>query len=185
STFEQFIVVQSGRLKLMLKDSVKVVGPGSLALVLAGDNIRFQNTSDEPATWYVINYESVNAVNIQRGHEAGASFIKDWEQLRVNKTAKGETRAVFDRATSMFERFEVHATALNPGYASHDPHTHRVEELILMLKGSIQEHIGQNEYMANAGDCIFLSSGILHGPKNTGTEQCYYYAIQWHNLKTD
>jgi len=153
--------------------------------VLAGDNIRFQNTSDEPATWYVINYESVNAVNIQRGHEAGASFIKDWEQLRVNKTAKGETRAVFDRATSMFERFEVHATALNPGYASHDPHTHRVEELILMLKGSIQEHIGQNEYMANAGDCIFLSSGILHGPKNTGTEQCYYYAIQWHNLKTD
>jgi (S)-ureidoglycine aminohydrolase len=185
SKFEQLIIVKSGIIKLMLKDSVKTVGAGSLALVLAGDNIGFQNTSDQPATWYVIHYESKNPVNIQRGNDAGPSFIKDWNSLKVNKSPKGETRAVFDRATSMFGRFDVHATALNPGYASHDPHTHRVEELILMLNGSIQEQIAQDKFMTNAGDCIFLSSGILHGPKNISNEQCYYYAIQWHNLKTD
>ncbi len=185
SKFERLIIVKSGTVKLTLNDSAKTVGFGSLALVLAGDNISFQNTSGDPATWYVINYKSINPVDVKRGHDAGPSFVKDWNSLKVNVSPKGETRAVFDRPTSMFGRFDVHATALNSGYASHDPHTHRVEELILMLNGGVQEHIGNDEFMAGAGDCIYLSSGILHRPKNIGNQQCYYYAIQWHNLKTD
>jgi uncharacterized cupin superfamily protein len=174
SKFERLIVVKNGHVKLLLKDTMQTVGFGSLALVLAGDKISFQNTSNKPATWYVIKYESVNAPDIKGGNDAGPSFIKDWNSLTVNTSPKGETRAVFDRGTSMFGRFDVHATALNPGFSSHDPHTHRVEELI-----------AQDKFDAHAGDCIFLTSGILHGPKNIGNEQCYYYAIQWHNLKTD
>lgn len=185
SKLEQLIVVRSGYITLMLNDSAKTVGPGSVALVLAGDKIKFDNRSAQPATWYVINYLSVNPVDIKRGHDAGPSFIKDWDALNVNRSAKGETRAIFDRATSMFGRFDVHATALDPGYASHDPHTHRVEELILMLNGSVEETIAQDKFDAHTGDCIYLSSGILHGPKNVFNQQCYYLAIQWHNLKTD
>jgi uncharacterized cupin superfamily protein len=185
SKFERLIVVKSGKVKLSLKDTIQTVGFGSLALVLAGDRISFQNTSNESVTWYVIKYESVNQLDIKRGNDAGPSFIKDWNSLKVNTSPKGETRAGFDRATSMFGRFDVHATALNPGYASHDPHTHRVEELILMLNGNVQEQIAQDKFDAHPGDCIFLTSGILHGPKNISNQQCYYYAIQWHNLKTD
>src|ERR1700761_1545471 len=179
--YERLIIVKNGMIKLSLKDTAQTLGFGSLALVLAGDKISFQNTSNQPATWYVIRYESVNPPDIKRGNDAGPSFIKDWNSLKVNTSPKGETRAVFDRATSMFGRFDVHATALNPGYASHDPHTHRVEELILMLNGNVQEQIAQDKFDAHAGDCIFLSSGILHGPKNISSKQCYYYAIQWHN----
>jgi (S)-ureidoglycine aminohydrolase len=186
SRFERLIIVKSGTLKLTLNDTTKTVGPGSLALVLADDkNIAFSNPSSKPVTWYVLNYESKNPANIKRGNGAGHSYIQDWNSLHVNVTSKGETRAVFVRPTSMFEKLDVHATALNPGFASHDPHTHRVEELILMLKGSVQEVIAQDKFDAQEGDCIFLSSGILHGPKNISNSQCYYYAIQWHNLKTD
>ncbi|MDB4927227.1 cupin domain-containing protein [Mucilaginibacter sp.] len=185
SQFEQLIVVKSGNVTLTLNDTAKTVGAYSIALILAGDKISFKNNASEPATFYVIKYKSTNPADIKRGHDAGPSVIKDWSLLKVNKSAKGETRAIFDRATSMFGRFDVHATALNPGYASHDPHTHRVEELILMLNGSVQETIAQDKFDAHAGDCIYLSSGILHGPKNISNEQCYYLAIQWHNLKTD
>jgi (S)-ureidoglycine aminohydrolase len=185
SKFEQLIVVKSGIIKLILKDSAQVVGPGSIALVLAGDKISFQNQSNQQASWYVINYLSVNPANMQPGYGAGPSFIKNWDKLKINKSAKGETRALFDRATTMFERFEIHATALNPTFASHDPHTHRVEEIILMLKGSVLETIGQETKDARAGDCIYLASGVLHRPINNSNEQCYYLAIQWHNLKTD
>jgi len=185
SKFEQLIVVKSGNIKLILKDTSQIVGGGSIALVLAGDKISFKNSSNEPATWYVINYQSVNPPDMQRAHDAGPSFIKNWDLLKVNRSAKGETRSLFDRPTSMFGRFEVHATALNPGYASHDPHTHRVEELILMLKGSVLETIGEDKIDAHAGDCIYLQSQILHRPINNANEQCYYLAIQWHNLKTD
>jgi (S)-ureidoglycine aminohydrolase len=185
SKFEQLIIIKSGNVKLTLNDSSKTVGTGSIALILAGDKVSFQNISSQPATWFVVNYKSINPVNIQRGHDAGPSFVKDWELLKVNRTVKGETHAVFDKPTTMFGRFDVHATALNPGYASHEPHTHRVEELILMLTGSVQEHIGTEKFTAEAGDCIYLSSGILHGPKNGSNAPCGYFAIQWHNLKTD
>jgi (S)-ureidoglycine aminohydrolase len=185
SKFEQLIVVKSGLVKLILKDTAQVVGPGSIALVLAGDKISFQNQSDQPVCWYVLNYQSVNPADRTRGYEAGPSFIENWDQLKVNTSAKGETRGLFDRPTTMFGRFEVHATALNPGYASHDPHIHRVEEIILMLKGNVLETIGTETKNAHAGDCIYLASGILHRPINNGNEQCYYLAIQWHNLKTD
>jgi (S)-ureidoglycine aminohydrolase len=182
---EQLIVIKSGTVQLKLKDTTQTVGPGSIALVLAGDQISFKNLTDKPVTWFVLNYRSVNPVNIQRGRDAGPSFIKNWDELKVNRSVKGESRSLFDRPTSMFERFEVHATALNPGYASHDPHTHRVEEIILMLTGDVSETIAQDKLHAHAGDCIYLASGILHGPKNTFDQQCYYLAIQWHNLKTD
>jgi (S)-ureidoglycine aminohydrolase len=185
SHLEQLIVVKSGTIKIILKDTTQIVGQGSIALVLAGDKISFQNTSDKPASWFVLGYQSTNPVNIQRGYDAGPSFIKNWDLLKVNKSIKGEGRGLFDRATSMFERFEVHATALNPGYASHDPHTHRVEEIILMLNGDLLETIGEDKKEAHADDCIYLASGILHRPKNTFNKQCYYLAIQWHNLKTD
>lgn len=185
SKFEQLIIVKSGMVKLVLKDTAQLVGPGSLALVLAGDRIGIQNQSHQAASCYVLNYQSVNPADHSRGYAAGPSFIKNWDQLKVNRSAKGESRSLFDRPTTMFERFEVHATALNPGYASHDPHTHRVEEIILMLKGSVLETIGTKTKDAHAGDCIYLASGVVHRPINNGNEQCYYLAIQWHNLKTD
>jgi (S)-ureidoglycine aminohydrolase len=185
NNLEQLIVVKSGTVNLILKDTAQTVGPGSVALVLAGDQISFKNLADKPVSWFVLGYQSTNPVNLQRGHDAGPSFIKNWDQLKVNKSAKGETRSLFDRPTSMFERFEIHATALNPGYASHDPHTHRVEEIILMLNGSVLETINQDLKDAHAGDCIYLASGSLHRPINSSNQQCYYLAIQWHNLKTD
>ncbi len=183
--FEQLIIVKDGNIKITVNDNTKTYGPGSIALILAGDKISFQNTSASPASWYVLNYDSKNHVNIKRGNDAGPSFIKNWNLLKVTTSEKSDVRPVFDRPTTMFERFEVHATALNPGYASHDPHTHRAEELILLLTGTVQEHIDTKKFMAKAGDCIYLSSGILHGPKNIGSIQSSYFAIQWHNLKTD
>jgi (S)-ureidoglycine aminohydrolase len=182
--FEQLIIVKSGMVKLTVGDSSKTVGPGSLALVLAGDKISIENTSSEPVTWFVLNYQSKNE-NIQRGYDAGPSFIKNWAALKVTKTVRGETRMVYDRPTSMFERFDVHATVLNNGFNSHDPHTHRAEELILMLNGDSQFQIGQDKVHAYNGDAVLMASKILHASQNTGTAPCSYYAIQWHNLKGD
>ena len=184
NNFERLIVVKSGTIKLILNDSSKTVGPGSLALVLANDEIKFENTSTIPVSWYVLKFVSKNENN-QRGHGAGPSFIKDWNLLKASKSPKGETRMVFDRPTTMFERFDVHATVLNNGYNSHDPHTHRAEELILMINGDSQFQIGQEKFHAYNGDAVLMASKILHAAQNNGTAPCGYYAIQWHNLKGD
>lgn len=179
--YEELIIVKEGNLKIIINDSSKILGAGGIALIVAGDEQSFQNVSGKPVIYYVLRFKSKPPVNIPRGKEGGDSFMKAWNDLVMKKTDKGERREIFDRPSSMFENFEVHATALNPGFASHDPHTHRAEEIILMIKGNITMQIGQRFYKATAGDLIFLASGDLHSAENTGSEQCGYFAIQWRN----
>lgn len=177
---EELIIVKEGSLKLTIKGSSKILGAGGLALIVAGDEQSFSNPSKKPATYYVLSFIAKDAVNIQRGQQMG-SFIKDWKELEVKKTDKGESRPIFDRPSSMFPRFDVHATTLNPGMSSHAPHTHRAEEIILMMKGNGEEFIAQTFHKAQAGDVVLLNSNIPHAITNTGKVQCSYFAIQWHN----
>lgn len=178
---EKLILVKEGSLSLMVNDSTKVLGPAGYAVLLAGDKQGFINTSATPLTYYSISYRSRLPVNIKRGMDAGGASMKDWKDLQVKQTAKGESRQIFDRPSSMFARFDMHATALNPGFDSHAPHNHRAEEIILMIKGEIQVQLAQNFYPAIAGDVIFYPSNSLHAVKNTGNLQCGYFAIQWRN----
>ncbi len=178
---EKLILVKDGALSLTVNDSTKVLGPASYAVLLAGDKQGFKNTSTKPITYYSISYRSRAPVNVRRGMEAGGASMKDWKDLQVKKTDKGESRQIFDRPSSMFARFDMHATALNPGFDSHAAHNHRAEEIILMIKGEIQVQLAQNFYTATAGDVIFYPSYSLHAVKNTGNVQCGYFAIQWRN----
>lgn len=176
---DELIIVKEGNLKITIKDSSKILGPGGLALIVAGDEQSFQNTSGKQTTYYVLGFTSRDSVNLQRGKNA--SFMKDWKELEVKKTDKGESRPIFNRPSSMFARFDAHATALNPGKSSHDPHTHRSEEIILMIKGNGEMQIGEKFHKAKAGDVVLLGSMVPHAFTNTGSVQCGYFAIQWRN----
>lgn len=176
--FEELIIVKEGKLKVTIKDSSRILSAGGLALIIAGDKHGFQNATDKPVTYYILKFKPKSSEKNKQGSEP-ASFVKDWAELVTEKTSKGERRSIFDRPTPLFGKFEMHSTSLNPGFASHDPHTHRAEEIILMIKGDVQMQIGQQFYKAVGGDLIFLGSGILHALKNVGNEQCSYFAIQW------
>ncbi|ALJ01484.1 hypothetical protein DC20_15030 [Rufibacter tibetensis] len=176
---EELIVVKEGQLQITINDSSKVLGPGSIALIVAGDKQSFQNVSDKPVTYYVLGFTSKAPVNIPRGVAGGGSLMKDWTELPVKKTSKGESRPVFDRPSSMFPRFEVHATMLNAGEESHAPHTHRAEEVMLLMQGSVTMNIASVSSKAVAGDAILVRPDVPHNLKNTGNEPCWYYAIKW------
>jgi (S)-ureidoglycine aminohydrolase len=176
---EELIIVKEGQLTLHINDSTKVLGPGSIALIVAGDKQSFENTGGSPATYLVLGFASRSGVNIERGKTSGGTLLKDWNELAVKKTAKGESRQVFDRPTSMFPRFEVHATTLNAGEESHPPHTHRAEEIMLLMKGSVTMNIDSVFHKAVVGDVILIRPNVPHNLKNTGREQCWYYAIKW------
>ena len=98
----------------------------------------------------------------------GGSFILNWNDLPMAKTEKGGRREFFNRPTSQLLKFEMHTTALNPGLDSHAQHTHKEEEIILILRGNVTMHIGENFHKAAPGDVVFLPSGIPHALKNTG-----------------
>jgi (S)-ureidoglycine aminohydrolase len=176
---EELVIVKEGQLTIHINDSSKTIGPGSIALLVAGDKQSFQNASDEPVTYLVLGFKAASPVDINRGKASGGSLVKDWNELPVKKTNKGASRPVFDRPSSMFPRFEVHATTLNAGEESHPAHTHRAEEIMLLMKGVVTMNIDSVNYKAVAGDVILVRPDVPHNLKNTGNEQCWYYAIKW------
>ncbi len=106
-------------------------------------------------------------------------FVKFWENISFYAHDKGGVRSFFNQRTSQTQRFEMHVTTLNPGLESHDPHTHKAEEIILIVEGNTGMLIGTGQYKAGAGDLYYLGSNVLHGIKNIGTVPTTYFAYQW------
>ena len=177
--YEEIVFVKEGRVEMMINDTKKVLGPGSVALVLPGDEHGIVNTSESRATYYIIKYKSKAAMDNERGKNAGGSMLIDWESLEFKSHSRGGRRNFFDRKSAMSERIEMHATTLNPGIKSHEPHTHAPAEIIVMMDGTTEMEIGGKIYPGEVGDIYFLGSNIPHAIRNTGVKPCMYLAFQW------
>jgi (S)-ureidoglycine aminohydrolase len=176
---EEIIIVKEGTLTVNINTITKTVSAGSIVLIEAGDTQSFMNNADTMVIYYVISFNPKAGINIARGKENGGSIILDWNELPVKKTDKGASRQVFEKPTTAFSKLSIHVTDLNAGIASHVPHSHRNEEIMLLLKGNGELQVGQTFKQSNKNDIMYLEANVLHAFKNTGTEQCSYYAIQW------
>ena len=174
---EILIIVRSGKLELTLKDTVRFLGPASIALLMPGESYAIRNRGDEKVTWYQMHYRSklpVNDVGL-----AGGSMAKDETQIPFRAHDRGGVKSYFERPTAMCRRFEMHVTTLKEGLKSHDPHTHRAAEIIVVISNETEMLIGSNLYKGKAGDIYYLGSNVLHGIQNVGKGNCSYFAFQF------
>lgn len=178
---EELLVVKEGTLTVMINDSTKKLEPGSVALLEPGDKQSFKNETSSPVTYFILSFVSRKPVDIERGRTNGGSIVKNWNQLQVTKTDKGESRPMFVKPSGMFAKFDIHATTLNPSFASHPPHVHRNEEIILMIKGNAESFIDGKKFQVKDGDLVFVAANASHNITNIGTVPCSYFAIQWSN----
>jgi (S)-ureidoglycine aminohydrolase len=176
---EELIIVREGLLKVTIKGKSKLLSAGGLALSLPGDEHGAVNAGKTKAAYYIVKYTTGRPVDAGRGEKAGGSILMNWNEPAVEKTDRGGRRQFFNRATALFEKFDMHATTLNKGAVSHLPHTHRQEEMILIKSGQVSMQIAGKHYPAVAGDIVFLSTGVLHALENTGNGPCTYFAFQW------
>lgn len=179
TVFERFFIISKGTVKVKLHDSAFTIDRGSVVLVLPGDKVRFENEGDKAVHFYEMTYRSIAPPDNERGRKGGGSFVLDWNTIAFRAHDKGGVRQYFDRPTHMFSRFDIHVTTLNTGFKSHDPHTHKNEEIILMLEGNGEMQIGAEHQKANPGDVVLLGSMVLHNITNVGKTPCLYFAIQW------
>jgi (S)-ureidoglycine aminohydrolase len=176
--YERFFIIQKGEMKVKLNDSAVLLGKGSVICVLPGDKVRFENTSDKACQFYEMIYRSIARPDAERGKKTG-SFYFNWNDIAFKPHDKGGVRQFFDYKTTMLNRFDIHVTTMNPGNKSHDPHTHKNEEIILLMEGNAEMQIGTDHQKANGGDVVLLGSMVLHNLTNVGTIPCIYFAIQW------
>jgi len=176
---EELLLVKEGTLKVTINNKSQVLGPGSIAFAISGDEHGAENVGTTKATYYVIKYRAKDSVNIKRAKDAGGSFMINWNDIAFNQHDKGGIRRYIERPTATINRFEMHVTTLNAGLKSHDPHTHKAEEIVLMIDGNAEMQIENDHKKATTGDLIYLGSNVSHAIRNDDTKPIMYFAFQW------
>jgi XRE family transcriptional regulator, regulator of sulfur utilization len=105
--------------------------------------------------------------------------VWDWEKLEVKKTDVGELRSVVRQPTATLSELEIHVTTLNPGIASHPPHHHPNEEIVIVRTGTVEVLSGGVWKRLGPGSIIFNASNSEHALKNVGTTPATYDVINW------
>jgi len=177
---DELMIIKEGQVKITIGGKNKILGPGSIAFAMAGDEHGIENAGNTKAIYYVLKYKS-RKPDMERAKLSGGSFMIDVNDLKANNTGKGYRKDYFNRATSQIAQIEMHTTALNADSVSHAPHTHIQEEILIILRGNVTMHIDGKLVSASPGDVVFLSSLVPHALLNTGKEQCEYFAFQWRN----
>jgi len=112
------------------------------------------------------------------------STVFTWGSLTEKPTPQGSYRAVFRGPTTTLDQLEMHVTTLNPGQASHPPHKHPSEEVIIIREGTVETLSGGKWIKAGPGSIIFEASNELHATKNTGSTPATYTVISFETDKT-
>jgi quercetin dioxygenase-like cupin family protein len=110
--------------------------------------------------------------------------VYDWNTMEVKKTPIGETRTVLRGPTATLDELEMHVTTLNPGEASHPPHKHPNEELIILDQGTVEALINGEWKRVGTGSVIFNASDVMHSLRNVGDTPATYHVVNWHTDKT-
>lgn len=110
------------------------------------------------------------------------AFIFD--QLTPKPSAVGARRDVVNQPTPTLERFQSHITTLNPGLASHAPHQHPLEELILVRDGTVEVTINDTTHRAGPGSALFYASNDFHAIRNIGNEPATYVVLNFATAAT-
>jgi (S)-ureidoglycine aminohydrolase len=176
---EHLLLIKTGVLSLGMRDSSWSIGGGSVALLMPGEKYTLQNTLNDSCTYYVMKYRSKAIVDMARAQASGGSFVKDWNKLEFKPHERGGIRKYFERPTAMAKRFEMHVTTLKEGIKSHEPHTHRAEEIVLIIDNKTEMQIGDKFYKGGTGDVYYLGSNVSHAIRNDGKGTCTYFAFQF------
>lgn len=102
-----------------------------------------------------------------------------WEDMTAKKTDVGELRPVVRAPTRTLDELEMHITTLNAHTASHPPHTHPNEEMVIIREGTLQAHVNGREVVVGPGSVLFFASMQPHAVQNIGDVPATYFVINW------
>src|SRR5882762_4814448 len=163
---ERVIIIKSGAATIHFGDSTFLLTSNSVAVLMPGEKYTLKNSTNERCDFYTMKYRSKNSAE-QKKLPASRSFVRIWENLPFKpNTIGGGKRDFFECSTVLQKRFEIHVSTLKGGIRSHDPHTHRAEEIVLLIDGDTEMQIGEQFKKANPGGFYYLGSNVLHAIKN-------------------
>ncbi len=107
-----------------------------------------------------------------------------WQDIAARDTDVGQYRHVVRQTTRTLEELEMHITTLKPRTASHAPHTHANEEMVIVKEGTLQAHVNGQEIVVGPGSVLFFASHQPHAVQNIGDMPATYHVINWKSAAT-
>lgn len=132
----------------------------------------------------LVTFASVPAPAVAAEPAKLGSRIFTWESLTARPTPLGARREVANQPTATLERFQSHITTLNPGKASHPPHQHSLEEMILVKEGTLDVTINGETQRAGPGSVLFYASNDFHHVTNVGDAPATYIVLNFGTAAT-
>jgi quercetin dioxygenase-like cupin family protein len=105
--------------------------------------------------------------------------VFEWDQMHFEKTPVGAVAHLCKQPTATLDQLEMHVGKLNPGLASHKPHRHVNEELIILREGECETLSDGKWVKVGPGSVVFNASNSLHGFRNIGSTVAVYHVINW------
>lgn len=122
---------------------------------------------------------SILPMSVGAQNDSIASGIYRWKDAKVEKQDTRKRRQILDGPSVFMERFEIHATTIQPGMAPHPPHTHAAEEEMVIVKdGKLKVTIAGKSQVLGPGSVAFAEVGDEHGFENAGDTKATYYVIK-------
>ena len=123
---------------------------------------------------------SLSAAALAQGTpEVLGPMVWDWDKLEAKNTDVGQLRNVVRQPTATLSELEMHVTTLNPGIASHPPHRHPNEEVVIIRTGTVEVLSGGVWKRLGPGSIVFNASNSEHALRNVGTTPATYDVINW------
>jgi len=110
--------------------------------------------------------------------------VWDWNKLAVKKTDVGAIRDLVRQPTATLDELEMHVTTLNPGLASHPPHTHPNEELVIIDAGTVETLSGGKWELYGWSSRGQRLATPPHALRNVGDTPATYHVINWKTAAT-
>jgi quercetin dioxygenase-like cupin family protein len=110
--------------------------------------------------------------------------VFEWNALVARQTDVGELRDVARGPTATLDELEIHVTTLKAGLASHPPHQHANEELVIIDRGEVEVLSGGAWKRAGPGSIVFNASNSPHALRNIGSGPATYHVINWKSAAT-
>jgi quercetin dioxygenase-like cupin family protein len=104
--------------------------------------------------------------------------------MDAKSTDVGAIRDLVRQPTATLDELEMHVTTLNPGLASHPPHTHPNEELVIVREGTVEVLNGGTWKRLGPGSVVFNASNSPHALRNIGDTPATYHVINWKTAAT-
>src|SRR6187431_2499972 len=75
---EELLIVKEGQVRVTIAGRSKILGPGSVAFAMPGDEHGIENAGNTQATYYILKCKGKLPLNLERAKQGGGSFMLDW-----------------------------------------------------------------------------------------------------------